>query len=443
MSLSDLRESIDKKSALLAIIGLGYVGLPVATEFARAGFDVIGVEQIVDRVKMINSGQLPMTGIEPGLQSQLNQVLADGKFRATTDYREISNREIVLICVETPVNPENIPDYQALRSTVNSLGKVMKNGSLIIIESTVSPGTMSGLVQPFLEQSSQLNINDEFYLGISPERVMPGKLLANLRTVNRVVGGMTPETAETMAVLYRQITNADVDITDCLTAELVKCVENAYRDVQIAFANEIAIICESIGGDVWRVRELVNKSPGRQMLLPGVGVGGHCIPKDPWLLVHSVNELDVHLRLILAARQVNASMPEHFAAVIRKILKKERVDLNQARILILGYAYLEETDDSRNSPSEALQKHLTKMGAEVILHDPYVPGYGGHVPKLAHGCDMLVVAVKHELYRTLHLNKIFSVMRTPILVDGRGFMDPDLARQAGFKFYALGRDLIA
>jgi UDP-N-acetyl-D-mannosaminuronic acid dehydrogenase len=442
MALSDLRARIESRQALLAVVGLGYVGLPVACEFARVGFDVLGVEQNSDRVAEINSGELPFNGVEPGLAELLLQALSSEKFRATSNYAGLSERDIVLICVETPIDHEHIPQYHALRSTLMDLGKVLKPGCLVIVESTVSPGTITGMVLPLLESSSGLMANHDFYLGICPERVMPGRLLANLRNLNRVVGGLAPDTAETMKLLYRNITIADLDITDCLTAELVKTVENAYRDVQIAFANEIALICEAVGGDVWQVRELVNKSPGRQMHYPGAGVGGHCIPKDPWLLTHSVVDGDVPVRLIPAARQVNDSMPAHLAWLVQTALQRERVEISKASVLIMGYAYLEESDDPRNSPSEIVREYLVSKGANVHIHDPYVPGYQGSIEELALGCDALVIAVKHSLYQTIDWPLICSRMRTPILVDGRGFMDASIAKKAGFTYLGLGRDVL-
>ena len=439
MTLNDLRVRIENKQALLAVIGLGYVGLPVACEFAKVGYDVLGVEQNPERVTAINSGDPPFVGDEPGLSELLSQVLSSGKFRAISNYELLSERDIVLICVETPIDGDNIPHYHALRSSLSGLGRVLKPESLVIVESTVSPGTMSGLALPLLEQSSGLKSNQGFFLGICPERVMPGKLLSNLRNVNRVVGGMTPETADTMKTLYRQITTADLDTTDCITAELVKTVENAYRDVQIAFVNEVALICDAVGGNVWQVRELVNKSPGRQMLQPGVGVGGHCIPKDPWLLAHSVIDEDVPVRLIPAARQVNDSMPAHAADLVQNSLQRKGMDIAAARILILGYAYLEESDDPRNSPSQALFQNLVMKGASVVIHDPYVPGYQGSLEEMVSGCDALVIAVKHRSYQRINLREIYSKMRTPILVDGRGFIDAEQAVQAGFLYMGLGQ----
>jgi UDP-N-acetyl-D-mannosaminuronic acid dehydrogenase len=315
---------------------------------------------------------------------------------------------------------------------------VLKDGALVIVESTIAPGTMSDVVLPLLEAGSGLKVNDSFFLGHCPERVMPGKLLSNLRNVNRVVGGMTPETAQTMVALYRHVVKGELDPTDCLTAELVKTAENAYRDVQIAFANEVALTCEALGGDVWKVRELVNKSPYRAMHLPGAGVGGHCIPKDPWLLIANVGSA-FRPRLIPAARAVNEGMPLHMAELATHALLEAGVELQGARIAVLGYAYLQNSDEARNSPSEVLVKHLRASGAEVTIHDPYVAGYQRPLHSAVQGSDAVVVMVAHDGYRGLDLNELRKVVRLPILIDGRNLFQREQVQAAGWEYRSLGR----
>jgi len=262
-----------------------------------------------DRVNLINQGISPIEGKEPGLSDLLNQVFALGTFKATTEYKELKDTDVVLIDVETPIDENHIPQYKALRSAVQSLGKVMKVGVLVIVESTIAPGTMETLVRPLIEESSGNKSGEDLFLGTCPERVMPGKLLANLRNMSRVCGGDTPEIAETMKKFYQHIVKSDLDAADLITAEITKTAENAYRDVNIAFANELALICQSVRADFLKVRELVNKSPGRNVLFAGGGVGGHCIPKDPWLLAYGAKG-KANLMLIPAARAVNDSMPK-------------------------------------------------------------------------------------------------------------------------------------
>lgn len=440
MSQKQLVELIESKNARLAVIGLGYVGLPVAAMFAEKGFNVLGMEIREDRVKMINSGKSPIEGDEPGLEELLGKVVGGRMMRASTDYEDLRDRDIILIDVETPVDETHVPRYAALKSACVNLSTVLKSGALVIIESTIAPGTMKGTVLPILEQNG-LKVGKDFYLGNCPERVMPGKLLANLRQMSRVCGGDSPDTAQAMINLYRTIVEADLDAVDWATAELVKTVENTYRDVQIAFANEVALICEQAGADVLRVRELVNKSPFRSMHIPGAGVGGHCIPKDPWLLAYGIQGSDVPLRLIPAARSINDQMPIHMVKMLEKALERHNKKMKDARILVLGYAYLENSDDTRNSPSATLIGGLDALGAEAVIHDPFVKEYNDDVMDKAASCDAVVAMVKHDAYAKIDLEQLKAVMRTPILIDGRRVFDAPAARDLEFDYSAVGLGL--
>ena len=438
MDLLELERRIDNKDARLGVIGLGYVGLPVACLFAYAGFDVLGVEIKIERMEKINAGISPIDGQEPGLADVLIEVVTGGQFQATTDYEGLRNCEVVIIDVETPVDDDHKPPYDALRNVLKRLGPVLREGALVIVESTIAPGTMDRVVKPLLEGASGKRVNEGFYLGHCPERVMPGKLLSNLRGVSRVCGGMTPQTSELMMALYRHIVEADLDPADCVTAELVKTAENAYRDVNIAFANEVALVCEAVGGDAWKVRELVNKSPGRNMLWPGAGVGGHCIPKDPWLLIANVGD---HFEpcMIPAARRINDGMPLHMVDLTVRALREAGVDIAGTKVAVLGYAYLENSDDNRNSPSEVLVGRLQELGAKVSIHDPYVFGYGGDPQEVIRGCDAVVVMVAHNDYKGADIREWRECAGRPILIDGRGVFSIGQAREAGWDYWALGK----
>lgn len=437
--LAALQNKISQHSARIGVIGLGYVGLPVACTFASSGFRVVGVDIARHRIDQVNHGDNPIQGEEPGLDQLVRDVIQGGMFHATGNYDELTACEIILICVDTPVNEDHQPDYTHLRSALQQLGEALQVGSLVIVESTVSPGTTQNLVASLLETTSGCRLNQDFFVGCCPERVMPGKLLQNIRTMNRVCGGSPPAVAETMRLLYRSIVEADLEVTDPLTAELVKTSENAYRDVQIAFANEIALICEATGADAWRVRELVNKSPYRQMHLPGPGVGGHCIPKDPWLLAGAVQDQTDLLEVIPAARRRNDSMPGHTLDLALEALAEAGCDPGKARVLVLGVAYLEDSDDTRNSPSLALAGLLSPLVREVRMHDPHVPSYQGEVLEMAHGCDAVVLMVQHNAYLALDLEGLKRVMRTATFIDGRGTYDPDRLRTIGFTSRGIGR----
>lgn len=437
-ALAELRRHIDDRTAAVGVIGLGYVGLPVAALFAVAGFRVLGVEQQEARVALLKEGGVPLEGEEPGLAEALAQAMSSGRLEVTTDVRRLREAAVVLICVETPIDQrDHRPRYVALEKACRSAGATLTRGSMVIVESTLSPGTTDRVVRPILESTAGLTCGTDFYLGHCPERVMPGRLLRNLRTMSRVCGGTTPETAETMVALYRHIVEADLDATDAVTAELVKTAENAYRDVNIAFANELALICESVGADVLVVRKLVNKSPGRDVLLPGTGVGGHCIPKDPWLLAAGADE-SVTVRLIPAARAVNDGMPAHVAALIAQGLAAHDRPLKGSRVAVLGYAYLENTGDTRNSPSGALVERLEQAGASVAIHDPFVPEYRGAVEDVVRGADAVAVAVAHREYDGLSPDMLRGLLRTPLVVDARRVLDSAACRDAGLTYLAIG-----
>jgi UDP-N-acetyl-D-mannosaminuronic acid dehydrogenase len=428
-----LRSAVEDRSAALGVIGLGYVGLPAACMFANAGFKVNGVDLDGPRTDVINSGRSPIEGDEPGLAALLSQVVASNHLRTSTDYADLAKADIVLICVDTPVDSDHRPRFKALRSACSQLGAVLKEGAVVIVESTIAPGTIDTVVKPALEEASGRTAGAGFHLGHCPERVMPGKLLRNMRTMSRVCGGSSPEVSDLMIALYSTFVEGDLDAADCLTAELVKTAENAYRDVAIAFANQLALISERVGGDAWRVRTLVNKVPGRNVLLPGGGVGGHCIPKDSWLLATPLGP-EAEASLLGVARRINDGMPDHVASLVRDLVGQD----GSGRVAVLGYAYLENSDDVRNSPSAALIDVLSKAGFEVSVHDPFVHEYKGDVMDVLRNADCAVLMVAHNAYRDLDLKAAAGIMRTRAVVDARGFFEAGALRSAGFSYRVIG-----
>ncbi len=435
---SSLLSQIQAKTARIVVIGVGYVGLPVAARFAEAGFSVTGLDVHKAKVAEINQGLCPIEGEEPGLAELITAQVATGRLKASTDYAVCQQAQVVIISVETPIDSVRQPRYLALRSALRTLNPNLRPGTLVIIESTIAPGTIERLVLPTLRANGRREPGRDFYLVHCPERVMPGRLLQNLREMSRVVGGNTPEAAELGHALYQHIVEADLDKADCVTAELVKTGENAYRDVQIAFANELALICEQVGADVWKVRELINKSPGRNVLYPGAGVGGHCIPKDPWLLAYGANEM-VQAKLIPAAREINDFMPLHMVNLTVEALAEAGIEIEQARVAVLGFAYLEDSDDTRNSPSLVVMERLDELGAEVVVHDPWVREYRGDLLETVYDCDAVVVMVKHRAYRELNLGELKAVLKHPVLVDGRHVFDRDDAAAGGFIYRGVGQ----
>ncbi len=435
---------MDTSGKRLVVVGLGYVGVPVAAKFAEAGLQVTGIDIVERKVELINKGTCPFTGDEPGLADLLEKMVRNGRLNATTDYSVIQHADYVLIVVETPFDLRSRePYYKALRSACKSIGKNLRSGTLVVVESTVAPGTTNNIVRPILEAESGLKAGEDFFLATAPERVMPGKLLHNITYLDRNIGGINPESTGRALELYSLIAKGNLHPTDAITAEVVKTTENAYRDVQIAFANEIALLCENIGVDVYEVRELVNKLEDRHMLMPGAGVGGHCLPKDSWLLAFGTRGKH-EPKLIAVAREINDGMPRHMSELCESALREAGRGVYGSRITILGLAYLRNTDDTRNSPAFPLIKALEVLGAIPTVHDPYVREANGIKPladldEAIEGSDCIAIVTEHSQYYDLDLDHVKSLMRTPIIVDGRKVVDKEECIKKGFIFRGIGR----
>jgi UDP-N-acetyl-D-mannosaminuronic acid dehydrogenase len=445
----------------IVVIGMGYVGIPCAALLADVPrFRVTGVQRRSERsgwkIDCLNSGASPFEGDEPGLAELIRRVVLEKHtFSVTDDISVCREADAIFIDVQTPVDEQRVPQYESLRQVAAGAGRHMVEGVLVIVESTVAPGTTQHVVQPILEQESGLAAGRDFSLAYSYERVMPGKLLDFLMHLPRVVGGIDPQSTRRAVKLYRHIVQAEIVQTDCLTAETAKTVENAYRDVNIAFANEMALICESLGINVFELRRLVNNRPDRHMHVPGAGVGGHCLPKDPWLLNHGVNaygQRKVRSDLLALAREINDAMPLHMADLVEEALAEMGRPMAGARVTVLGIAYLENSGDTRNTPALPLIRSLRQRGASVIAHDPYVRQddfaalqAGDDVVLLQdlhqalQSADCAALVTKHSDYLGPELLQATAVMRTPIVVDGRGCLDVHSCAQAGVFCHGLGR----
>ena len=447
----------------IAVVGMGYVGIPIAVSLALTGkWNVTGIDVIREKVESLNRGVLPIGGEEPQLPEMLKRAVGEGSFRATTDFSAVRGSYAVLINVQTPVDDKGVPDYTYLLSAAKSVGENLEGGTLVVLESTVAPGTTERILKPALEEASGLRCPEEFQLAYSYERVMVGRLIHNLRNYPRVVGGIDEESRRRAAEIYRSIVQADVVETDILTAEVAKTVENAYRDVNIAFANEVALLCEALGVDVYRVRELVNNlpydpsqphaNPLRNMHIPGAGVGGHCLPKDSLLLIHGARAFgrhEVDAPLMLLSRRINDYMPLHTFRLAKAILEREGVDIKGAKVAVLGYAFLQDSDDARNTPSRTFSEIMMWSGASVSVHDPYVREgdviegvhFTRELEEALKGSDLAVVITAHSVYKDLTPALFKKRMRRANLLDGRALYRGREAEfeEAGVKYISLGR----
>ncbi len=426
----------------IAVVGLGYVGIPIAVSFANANHSVAGIDIDPDKVDFINEGKNPLPTREPELDTLLSHVLSKGSLKATESIHECRDADAIIICVDTPVDPSSkTPNYEALKGVLETVAGNMRQGVLVCIESTLAPGTMRNMVVPILEGGSGLKVHEEFHLVHCPERVTSGRLLENLANLDRVVGGDDNRSRQLAVELYDDVCSGTLHETDWITAELSKTAENAYRDVQLAFANEVAMICGEVGADVFKVRELVNTCPGRSMLLPGPGVGGHCIPKDSWLLASSFED---GVRLIPAAREVNEGMLDYVASLIGQALQSQGIGLGGSTVVLLGGAYKENVAEVINSPGLKLYKILEALDAHIRLHDPHIPELEGFdlyrdLMDASEGADCLVLVTAHDVYRDLDLKSLGKRMSHRLLVDCRGAVTEEEWRKADFHYVGLGK----
>jgi UDP-N-acetyl-D-mannosaminuronic acid dehydrogenase len=438
----------------IIVIGMGYVGIPCAALLADVdGYSVTGLQRRSKRsgwkIDVLNSGNSPFKGKEPGLQELIARVVEKGTFRVTDEIDVLRDADIILIDVQTPTDTQHMPLYKSLREVSENIGERMKKGAMVVVESTVAPGTTQNIVQKIIENKSGMTAGKDFDLAFSYERVMPGKLIKNIVELPRVVGGVNKKSAERATKMYSNIVKGNIHTTDALTAELSKTVENAYRDVNIAFANEIALVCESLGVNVYEIREYVNELDSRDMHIPGAGVGGHCLPKDTWLLRHGLYEYgswNMEPQMISLARRINDHMPAHMAYLVENILSVKGISIQNATITVLGAAYLENSDDTRNTPAAPLVASLMSKGAEVRIHDPYVKDWEfgpqeikADIEKSIENSDCLALVTKHAEYYDFDLDHVKSLMRTPAIVDGRNVFDQDAVEKAGFEYRCIGK----
>jgi len=424
MKSERFRASLESKEAKIVVVGLGYVGLPLAIALADEGFRVWGLDVCEDRVGAVSVGDWPLWSQELDLPAMLKRVVEDGYLDATTDYATCKDADVIIVCVPTPINEHKDPDYEALWDAITGIAEYARK-ALVIIESTLAPYTTEGVAQMLWPGVS---------LAHCPERVSPGALLYNLRHMPRIIGGYTAEAGELAAALYLQvIRDTELYITDCLTAEIGKAFENAYRDVQIALANELAKICQDLGADVWEVRELVNTCPGRNVLMPGPGVGGACLTKDTWLLVSALGE---PAELLMTARAINEAMPVQVVDLVLEALRQAKIAPANATVTILGVAYRAGTSDVRGSPAIQVMTRLIKAGCDVRFYDPHVDGYNGDIVTALDEVDAAIIVTDHPEFAGLNWRNLGNLMRHRVLVDTRG-----VVREApdGFVFKALGR----
>ncbi len=416
----------------LCVVGLGYIGLPTAVMFANSGINVHGIDVNPTVIDMIRSKRIHLH--EPGLEKALEDAIDTGVFTVSMQPQEA---DVFIIAVPTPVGPGKTANLSQVVKAAEMLVPILKAGDLVVLESTVPPTTVESVLLPVLKQT-HLVIGEQLFVCYSPERVMPGRLFHELKHNDRIVGGINLLSAQKCAELYERIVDGTIHITDTITAEMVKLMENTYRDVNIALANELARIAEEVGFNVWEAIQLANSHPRVQIHSPGPGVGGHCIAVDPWFIFEKAPKA---ARLIELSRITNDNVPQLISNRIREMVR----NVHKPVITLLGVAFKGDIDDIRESPSLVVINELRKNGCQLKIYDPYVhQDMTDKVPTLNEavtGSDCIVLLTDHTIFKDIDFDLIGRLMRSRRIIDTRNLVDLNRLRLSGFLCEKIGTPL--
>ena len=428
-----LFDQITQKNATVGVVGLGYVGLPLAVEKAKAGFSVLGFDIQTDKVDRVNRGENYIGDVVP---EELARLASSGKLAATADFARIASCDVVALCVPTPLDSFKQPDLSFVRASAESVARYAHPGMLVLLESTTYPGTTEEVVRPIFEKRG-FTVGKDLFLAFSPERVDPGNARFKTKNTPKVVGGCTPECTRHAQALYEAVLEAPVfPVRSPKEAEMTKILENTFRIVNCALANEMAVICHKMGIDVWEVIAAAATKPfGFVPFYPGPGVGGHCIPIDPYYLTYRARAEDYHTRLIELAGDINDEMPSYVVLRLQDLLNDQAKPLKGSRVVLLGLAYKGDIEDLRESPALKVWEQLEKKGAQVVPVDPYCPTVrwrGGECPtqeltaELLDSCDAVLVT-------TAHLHRVdyrLVLDRAPLVLDAKNVLAQVLGKEA-------------
>lgn len=370
----ELEKKIENRVIKVGVVGLGYVGLPLAVEKAKAGFKTIGFDVQKAKVDLVNEGHNYIGDV---VDTDLEKLVKDGMLSATTDFSFVKDVDFIAICVPTPLDEHQQPDISYVKNSTIEIAKYMTKGTMVVLESTTYPGTTEELIKPLLEEGSGLKCGEDFYLGFSPERVDPGNKEFKTKNTPKVVGAIGKDATEVISAMYRAVLEGDVyEVSSPAVAEMEKILENTYRNINIGLVNELAILCEKMNISLWEVIDAAKTKPyGFQAFYPGPGLGGHCIPLDPYYLSWKAREFGFHTSMIESSMMINDKMPEYCVERAMRILNNHKKALNGAKVLVLGVAYKQDIDDYRESPAIPVIDLLKENGAAVEFYDPYIKSY--------------------------------------------------------------------
>ena len=445
-NIEDVRKSLDSKTLRVCVIGIGRIGLPTALSFAKSGLQTIGVDINENLVQNINSGKFPLKD-EPGYNEIFDDVIKNKKFSATTNIEEVvSNSDLILLSLPTPMDENNIPDYSALRNVATKLSEILSPNSLVIVESTIEPGFIEDEMVSIISKSGRLEIEKNFFIGVCPENANPGEILHDFTNLPRLVGGINHNITKIIKEIYKFVFSVElVEMPDCKTANAVKLTTNVFRDINISFVNELSLMFDKLGIDTIKVLEAAKKKYNFQVHYPGAGVGGPCLPINSYQLLNTGKRTGSKLSIIEAGRKINENMPEHVIKLTSNAFKECKKSIQNSEILILGVSYKPDVKDIQLSPAEHIIRKLQDLGANIHIYDPYFSSsqvFGitseDNIEDIISKVDAAIIVTGHDEFKKLQIHT-FTKMQHPILIDTRGIIDPSIAKQEKLIFRGLGR----
>ncbi len=447
-NIDEVRNSLVTKSLKVCIVGIGRIGLPTALSFAQAGLQTIGADINEKLVDSINAGNFPLKD-EPGYEDIFNSVRKNGNFSATTDINEaISKSNVILLSLPTPMDENNIPIYLALESVGKQLSQTLQSNSLVVVESTIEPGFIENVMIKRIEGDSGLHVGKNFTIGVCPENANPGEILHDFTGLPRLVGGMDEQTTKIIALIYDFVFSVElVTMPDCKTANAVKLTTNVFRDINIAFVNELSLMFEKLGIDTLKVLDAAKRKYNFQIHYPGAGVGGPCLPINSYQFLNTAKRIGSELNIVKHSRAINEKMPDHVINLTLDGFKKCNKSIKDSTLLILGVSYKPDVKDIQLSPAEIIINKLKALGAKIRIYDPYYKDnqvFGinveHNIQDVLSEVDASIIVTAHKEFQEIN-PKIFTKMKNPILIDSRGIIDISSANNAGLVFRGLGRSV--
>ena len=439
-------ESLNSKTLRVCVIGIGRIGLPTALSFAKSGLQTIGVDINENLVQNINSEKFPLKD-EPGYGKIFDDVIKNKTFTATTNIEDgVPNSDLILLSLPTPMDEKNIPDYSALRNVGEKLSEILSPNSLVIVESTIEPGFIEDEMISIISKSGRLEVEKNFFIGVCPENANPGEILHDFTNLPRLVGSINSNNTKIIKTIYNFVFSVElVEMPNCKTANAVKLTTNVFRDINIAFVSELALMFEKLGIDTNKVLEAAKKKYNFQIHYPGAGVGGPCLPINSYQLLNTAKRIGSRLSIIESSRKINEKMPDHVVELTSDAFKECKKSLENSEILILGVSYKPNVKDIQLSPAEHVIKKLQDLGANIHIYDPYFPSsnvFGitseNNIEDIISKVDAAIIVTGHDEFKELKV-EMFTKMKHPIVIDTRGVVDPSIAKQQKLIFRGLGR----